>query len=241
MSALVLGEFRKLHGSLALLLAVLAPALPGLLVALSTISASRAPTWGQIVHQFAMAIWTMFLLPMVVAAFTALVAQIEHGAKAWDHLLALPIRRWQIFVAKGIVVGLVTVAMTLLMLLLTAAGGLAGAAFSGRALQGAFPWQSLSHDLPATLAAAGLMVAIQLWVALRFKSFVVPLALGICGTLVTMAVAMTGTPDADLFPWVLPMRALKAPDSTLFVLIGGLGGLALYAVALIDLSRRSFR
>lgn len=241
MIALIRGEFRKLDGSLALLLAVLAPALPGLLVALSTISASRAPTWGQIVNQFAMPIWTMFLLPMVVAAFTALISQIEHGARAWDHLLALPICRWQIFAAKGIVVGLVTVAMTLLMLLLSAAGSLAGAAFSGRALQGAFPWQSLFTDIPATLAAAGLMVAIQLWVALRFKSFVAPLALGIFGTLVIMAVAMTGTTDADLFPWVLPMRALKAPDPTSFVLIGGLGGFALYAISLIDLSHRSFR
>ena len=39
-----------------------------------------------------------------------LLTQIEHGPRAWDHMLALPVPRWRLFATKGIVlVGLIAV------------------------------------------------------------------------------------------------------------------------------------
>ena len=47
------------------------------------------------------AIWAFFMLPMSVTALTALVAHMEHGPRAWDHLRALPVPRWQLVRGQG--------------------------------------------------------------------------------------------------------------------------------------------
>jgi hypothetical protein len=72
--------------------------------------------------------WAFFMLPMSVTALTALVAHMEHGPRAWDHLRALPTPRWKIYAAKAIcVIALVTVMSGLNLLLtwgsISAAGG----------------------------------------------------------------------------------------------------------------------
>lgn len=241
MIALLRAEWRKLGGSLALLFALLAPALPGLLAALAMATNRRAPSWGSIVGQFALPLWTLFLLPMCLAAFTTLVAQIEYRGRGWDHLLALPIARWRVFAAKALVVLAAAGLMTVLMLFFVVAGAALGGAISGRMPVGALLWGAWSIRLGKVFAAGLLMAALQLWVALRFANFVVPLAVGIGGTLVALAVAITRTGQADWFPWVLPFRVAIAPDPLPAVLIGASGGALVLVVMVIDLSRRSFR
>lgn len=241
MIAMLHVEIRKLNGSLALLLAVLAPALPGLLAALSLISTDRAPQWGSIFTGFVLPIWSFFLLPMVVAAFTALVGQIEYRARGWDHLLALPIARWRLFLAKTIVVLAVSAMMTMLVLLFTWVGVSIGGAISGHAPLGTLPWAKLGRTVSLLLAGTTMQIVIQLWVALRFASFVMPLVVGIGGTLVAMAVAMTRTDQAGWFPWVLPLKILTAPDPVRHAILGGIGGLILLIIMICDLSRHDFR
>jgi ABC-2 type transport system permease protein len=86
-----------------------------------------------------------------------------------------------------------------------------------------------------------LMIVLQLWSALRFASFVVPLSVGIAGTLVALAVAMTRTQQAAWFPWVLPMKIVTSKDPVPFALVGGIAGVMLLGVMVIDLTRRDFR
>ena len=237
MIALLRVEIRKLGGSLALLLAVAAPALPGALAALALVSTRKSPQWESTLTGFVLPLWALFLMPMVVAAFTTLVA---HRVRGWDHLLALPIPRARVFAAKAIVVLAATVGMTLLALVSTWIGASVGGAIGGHAPLGNIPWGKLARLVPMLLAASVALVAIQLWVALRFASFVVPLAVGIGGTLVALAVAMTRTVQADWFPWVLPLKVLTAPDPMPFAIAGGVGGLVVLALMIADLSRRDF-
>ncbi len=234
-------EIRKLNGSLALLLAVVAPALPGVLAALSLISASRSPQWASIFAGFVLPIWCLFLFPMVVAAFTTLVGQVEHRARGWDHLLALPITRRQLFLAKAIVVLVAAAMMTLLAVAFTWLGATIGGAIGGHPPLGTVPWAKLARIVALILASTTLLVVIQLWVALRFSSFVMPLIVGIGGTLVAIAVAMTRTDQAAWFPWVLPLKILNAPDPAPFAILGGAGGIMLLAIMVLHLSRHSFR
>jgi lantibiotic transport system permease protein len=240
MIALLRAEFRKLGGSLALLLLVLGPALPGLLAGLALLRAERTSSWNQVVSQFVLPIWVLFLFPMLAAAFATLAAQIEHKARGWDHLLALPIARRQVFAAKALVVLAALAAMWALMLGFTLAGAWVGGTAGGRLPSGSIPWTTLLVRVPLILLTAGPLIALQLWAALRFASFVVPLAVGIGGTLVTMAVAITGTDQADAWPWVLPFRALQSRDPGLLATQAGLVAAALLLAMLVDLSRREF-
>jgi ABC-2 type transport system permease protein len=77
-----------------------------------------------------------------------------------------------------------------------------------------------------------------LWVALRFRSFVPPLVLGIAGTFA--AIAATGSRQGVFFPWLMSTNVLAADPQTqaLAIALGGLGGLAALAAMLVHLGRR---
>ena len=240
MTALFRTELAKLSGSLALLLALVAPALPGILAALSIATGEGAPVWEDVFKGFILPIWCLFLMPMVVAAFTTLVAQIEYRARGWDHLLGLPIPRLRIFAVKALIVWMASAIITLLVLLFTIIGAALGGAVGGHMPSGSVPWLMLGKSIVLILMASTFMIFAQLWVALRFSNFVIPLAIGIGGTLVAIAVAMTGTDQADWFAWVLPFKTLTATNSTSIALMGAGSGLLLALLMIVDLSRRSF-
>ncbi|WP_394653059.1 ABC transporter permease [uncultured Sphingomonas sp.] len=241
MIALVRAEVTKLLGSLALLLAVAAPALPALLVLLGMLGSKRTPTWNSVYLSFALPVWSLFLMPMTIAAFVALVGQIEHRSRGWDHLLALPIRRWQLFAAKLIVTLGVIIGMTALMLAFaTGAAALAGA-IRGAMPLGAIPWDMVLDRTAAMLVASAAFSVILLWTALRFASFVVPLGIGIAGVLVALSAMITRTDKADYFPWLLQVKVFQSPNPWTYALIGGVAG-AVIAVAMVAaMARHSFR
>lgn len=193
----------------------------------------------EIVLTSGLAIWAFFMLPMSVTALTALVAHMEHGSRSWDHLRALPIPRWRIYAAKLIcVLGLVA-AMSLLMLGLTwGAGVLAGFVKPAVAPTGAIDWTEQLTVLGRMGLAALLLIAIQLWTALRFASFVPALSIGIFGTF--FSTVATSAKMGVFFPWQMPVNMLATESwraDTALALGGGVGALALIAM-LIHLSRR---
>lgn len=240
MIALVFTELQKLRGSLALLVAVAAPALPGLLVMLALLSNDRAASWTD-TYRFALPLWALFLAPMVIAAFTALTAQIEHRGHGWDHLLALPIARWRIFAAKIIVTLAAVVVMTVLVLGFASLGTLLGGMLGPGAPREAFPWAKLIEQGALMSGSMTTLVALQLWVALRFGNFVVPLVVGIGGTLVALAVMITRTQQAEWFPWVLPFNTLVTPTPEQYALAGLVIGLAILAAMVPVMARHQFR
>lgn len=233
-------EFGKLRGSLALLLLFLTPALPALLVALGMATSSRRPAWSSLTAGFVLPLWSMFLLPMSLAAVTTLMAQIEYRGRSWDHLLTLPVPRATIFAAKTVVALCASFCMTLLAtaFALSAAGVVGTATASPPAgsvgLVGA-------TAATAIVAVASLpLVAIQLWIAMRFANFVVPLAVGIGGTLVGLAASMTRSDHVDWFPWVLPAKALASHDPSLIV-GAAVASLILLVAMNVDLTRATLR
>lgn len=234
-------EVRKLHGSLALLLAVVSPGLVGVLCFVAPFAGDRAPKWSELIGVLTFPIWAFFLLPMTVTAFTALIAQIEYKPKAWDHLLALPVRRWQVYLAKAVVVVAAVALMTALVFVFAWLGATLGGALKGRPPTGEIPWTRIGRAGATITAAAGLMTVLQLWVALRFANFVVPLGFGIGGTLVAVAVLITNSDKANWFPWLLPFNAVRQEDPAPYILAGAIGGALALALMVVDLSRREMR
>ena len=96
-------EVRKLNRSLALVLAATAPALIAVFV-FSMLLRSKTPSEWDMWIGSGMAIWAYFMMPLCVAALTALVAHMEHGPRSWDHLRALPVPRWTLYAAKAVCV-----------------------------------------------------------------------------------------------------------------------------------------
>jgi len=241
MLASLVVEIRKLNRSLALLLAVVAPTLIAtfsFFMVLRGSSPEPYNTW----LMSASAIWAFFMLPMSVTALTALVAHMEHGPKSWDHLRALPLPRWRIYAAKTVCVIAVVALMSALTLLMTwAAVEIAAFVKPAIAPTGDVNLAAHAWTLAKMLAAALLLIAVQLWMALRFQSFVPGLALGIGGTF--FAVVATSARAGVFMPWQMPVNMLANESwrAETALAIGGAGGLVALALIVTHLSWREVR
>lgn len=224
-------ELRKLRGTLALLLCLVAPSLVAVVATLIGVKQGELAWPALLVNAFGL--WAYFVLPLTVAALSALVAQIEHGPRAWDHLFALPVQRGNLIVAKAMALALLIAAMSVLLVALVyALGSAAGAPPWG------FPSVEAAGAGAALWASSLLMAVIQLWVAIRFRSFVVPVALGLAGTFVV--VAAMGAPEAVVLPWAMPLGMLPVPGGNPpLALAAGFGGaLLLLPLMAAHLGRR---
>ena len=230
-------ETAKLNRSLALLLCVAAPTFVALLSFLMLLDAKGPAPWEMFLVRGS-AFWAFFMLPMTVTALTVLVAQLEHAPRAWNYVLALPVPRWRIFLAKAVVVfGLVAAMSAGLLALMLLAGVVGEAIKPGDVLKGAPSVRQAGETLGLMFAGALLLIVIQLWTALRFRSFVPPLVLGIGGTFV--AVAATAAKQGAFFPWLIPVNALASNParSAMAIELGFFGGLAMLVLMLIHMSR----
>jgi hypothetical protein len=238
MIAVLTVEARKLNRSLAALLAVAAPTLIAVFLFFNLLRGGKPQPW-EMWTQSSTGIWAFFMLPMSVTALTALVAHMEHGPRAWDHLRALPVSRWKLYAAKAICVIAVVAAMSLLNLLLTLGAISAAAAIKPEiAPTGVLDLGGQVVMVGKVMLAAILLIAIQLWTALRFSSFVPALALGIGGTF--FSVVATAAKQGVFFPWQMPVNMLATEAwrvNTALALGGGVGTVVLL-LAIAHLSRR---
>ncbi|MEQ7155693.1 ABC transporter permease [Brevundimonas aurifodinae] len=238
MLAVLSVEVRKLNRSLALLLALAAPTLIAIFVFFNMLRGKEPQPW-EMYLQSSTAIWAFFMLPMSVTALTALVAQMEHGPRAWDHLRCLPLARWKLYAAKAICVLAAVAIMSVLNLALTwGAVTLASTIKPVLVPTGVFDLGAQAVLLGKVLLSATLMIAIQFWIALRFSSFVPALAVGIGGTF--FSVVATSAKQGVFFPWQMPINMLAVEPwrvTTALVLGGGLG-LVMLMLAVAHLSRR---
>jgi ABC-2 type transport system permease protein len=238
MLAVLSVEIRKLNRSLASLLALAAPSLIAFLAFFIVLRGQRAAPWDMFL-QGATTTWAFFMLPMSVTALTALVAHMEHGPRAWDHLRSLPVPRWRIYAAKALCVIAIVIVMTGLNLALTwTSVSVASVLKPAVAPTGSPEVAKLLLVNAKIVAAAILMIAIQLWTALRFASFVPALALGIGGTF--FSVVATSAKEGVFFPWQMPVNMMAKEVwrvETALALGGGLG-LVMLALAVAHLARR---
>lgn len=231
-------EYRKLRHSLALLVAVVVPMLIAVFTFFNLLRDRHPRPWDMWMLSVS-AVWAFFMLPMSVIALTALVAQTEHVSRSWDHLRALPVPRWRLYAAKASMVMLMMALMTVAVLLTgTAAVWLAAKINPMLAPTGNFhSWRYLGVMTRMYLSSI-LLIAVQLWLALRYASFVPALAAGIGGTF--FAVVGTSARIGVVLPWQIPVNMLASDPARAdaALLIGFLGGIVALIGMLIHLSRR---
>ncbi len=229
-------EILKLRRSLALLLCLAAPSCVAILNLLIGLDSEAPEIELARVGASCAAIWSFVMLPLAVTALSVLMAQMEHGPRSWNHLLTLAGARPNAFLAKALVMLVLIAAMSALLWL---------EALGATWLLGQLKPQATGSAEPAALAltlakmavASMLVAMLQLWVALRFRSFVPPLVFGIAGTFV--AIGATTARQGVYFPWLLAVNILSLPERQSIALwLGSLGGAAALLAMLVHLSRR---
>ena len=260
-------EVFKLRRTLALWSALLVPAIVIAMTMVINLSRSRGTEfvldhpngWDTLMLDQTLVLWCFVLLPLFVALEAALLAGLEHRENTWKQLFALPVRRWTVYVSK-LVVGMALVCLSSLVLA-------AGTAFQGWLLlrfrpdlgvTSPVPWNLIFFRNFGFIPVVFLLLAILLWVAIRWRSFTVPMGVGIAGTFIGVMLLRTlknsvSTPRgpflASLFPWSLPYVMIaplsnsSLPETTAglretALLVGVLGGLFVSVLGCWDTIRR---
>lgn len=231
----LIAEILKLRRSLALLLCVAAPSCVAGLTLVISLNVEGPP----ILTKYGMGVsglWSIAMMPLAVTALSVLVAQMEHGPRSWHHLLTLPGARPHLYLAKALVMLALVTSMAALLWVETLFTGWLIATIRSDA-KGAVDGLWMANTLMRITAAAILMAMLQLWVALRFKSFVPPLVFGIAGTVV--ALAAQSAQKGMYFPWLMSAAMMTSPErQQIALMLGGAGGLIVMLAMLAHMSWR---
>ena len=239
-------EVLKLRRTLALWASTLVPAAVILMTTAMNLSRARGTRfdpdqpngWESLMLDLVLFLWCLVALPLFVALEAALLAGLEHRENTWKHLFSLPVPRWTIYLAKLLVgVGLLCISSLLLAVGTGVEGWIVHTLRPDLGLPQAIPWDLIFLRSFSFVPAVVLMLAIETWVAIRWRSFTVPVMLGIGGTVIGIMLLRTlkniaSTPHgpffASVFPWSLPYVVIARQATVSLrataLLVGAVGG-----------------
>lgn len=239
-------ELLKLRRTLALWMCLIAPATVVVLLVLQ-MTFSRGPAtqpaaeaaWLMFAHGV-LGIWCFLMLPLFVTLQSALLAALEHGESQWKHLLALPLPRHVHYVAKWVaLVVLLLVAFVVLCVLVPIGGWVLDLLKPDFGIGGPPPLWMLVRTSAAAFAASLLIVSLHTWIALRWRSFTVAVAIGMSATVCGFLIGQSER-FGHWYPWSMPLHVMagKGQHLELVVLVGVAGGLVVALLGLLDFGRR---
>ncbi len=233
-------ELLKIRRSLALLMMFAIPMVVlllhfSMLVKRHDIGQIDAKTWFMYWNAVT-GMWSYFMMPLYIALITGLLNGQEHKNQTWRLMLTLPVSQLQLFVVKGILAWLFVVASTLALIAGTAltVGGLG---LAGAAMEDAFPAELLTTLGKIALTCLPVLM-IQHALSWRFQNLVLPLAVGVIGT---MGVLQFGGSTYWVWnPWTYPAMAMmgQVEKQQHAMLLAAVVGVALLAISALLLGRR---
>ena len=233
-------ELLKLKRTLAFRIIFVLPLLIGLLqffLILRTKAFQRGFNLWQTHPTNSFEIWAVFMMPLLVALVTALLNGIEHGDKQWKHLFALPVPRYAVYFAKLIVAQGLILTGTVILGLVTAIVGVAGMYLRPElANAGPVPYVWLAKHIALVWLASWLMMAIHMWISVRWSGFPIALGAGIGGTFFALFAASASI--GKYYPWLLPMNILIADRFAMALLLGIGGGIVAALLGCFEFTRR---
>ncbi|KOS63179.1 ABC transporter permease [Lysinibacillus agricola] len=151
--------------------------------------------------------YALLFLPLIAGVFASLICRYEHQSGGWKQLLALPVTRGRVFVAKYALIMLLVLAMQLLYLCSIFAVGMI------KGYTDPFPmeivWKSIIGGWVATLP----LVALQLWMSIMFKSFAAPFAVNVIFTLPSILI-INSERFGPYYPWAQPFSMMYIVGNT---------------------------
>lgn len=157
--------------------------------------------------------YSLLFLPLVTGVLAGLICRYEHQEGGWKQLLALPVSRGQVFVAKYTLLMILVLVIQLLFLLALYAVGMI------KGYSEPFPmlivWKSIFGGWVATFP----LVALQLWMSMMWKSFAAPFAVNVIFTLPGI-LAIQSAKFGPYYPWGQPFLMMyvdEGKDSIFFV------------------------
>ena len=151
--------------------------------------------------------YALLFLPLITGVLASVICRYEHQAGGWKQLLALPVTRGKVFMAKYVLLMLLVLVIQLLYLAAVYGVGVM------KGFTDPFPidivWKSMLGGWVATFP----LVALQLWMSVLFKSFAAPFAVNVVLTLPSILV-INSECFGPYYPWVQPFSMMYIGGNT---------------------------
>lgn len=242
----VSAETLKLKRTLAVWMVLIAPSV---VVALNFVMLldrgaqylTEADTAWQALAKNVLLFWALMMLPLFITLETALLGGVDHNSQQWKHLYALSIPRWAIYAAKSIIALILIGASTLVLWLETMAAGLLLHALKPEIPTGwPVPAGELLQPMLLTFLIAWCIIAVHLFVALRWQSFTFAIGFGIATAVINFMVIQSEK-WSKAFPWSWPGYAIMEEGADFLpvaLALGLAGGVIVGLIGMWIVSRR---
>lgn len=151
--------------------------------------------------------YALLFLPLMTAVLACMICKYEHQAGGWKQLLALPVTRGKVFIAKYVLLMFIVLVIQLLYLVAVYAVGMM------KGFTDPFPlmivWKSIFGGWVATFP----LVAMQLWMSILFKNFAAPFSVNVIFTLPSMLV-VNSERFGPYYPWAQPFSMMYIGGDT---------------------------
>lgn len=151
--------------------------------------------------------YALLFLPLITGVLASVICRYEHQAGGWKQLLALPVTRGKVFMAKYVLLMLLVLVIQLLYLAAVYGVGVM------KGFTDPFPidivWKSMLGGWVATFP----LVALQLWMSVLFKSFAAPFAVNVVLTLPSILV-INSERFGPYYPWAQPFSMMYIGGNT---------------------------
>lgn len=148
--------------------------------------------------------FSIFLLPMFVILTCSLIVQVEYKNNTWKQVFASPLSTGNIFFSKYI--GILVMVLFLLLMFnafLLLAGVLTDVFHPKYTfLETKVEWGKLMNRTLKSFISLLAVVSIQYWLSLRFRNFIVPIAIGLAMLVVSMT--LMSWEHIDKVPYAFP-------------------------------------
>ncbi|CAM2998727.1 ABC transporter permease [Paenibacillus sediminis] len=186
------------------ILVIMSPIVSSLVGILSNIPEDHK-SWGVLLMYMA-SVHAMLFLPILPGVFAAFICRYEHVGGGWKQILALPVKRSSLYIAKfTVVAGMLAVSQLLFTAVYLGIGFMRG-------FTAPIPWELIATSILGGWIATLPLAALQLTASLVWTSFAAPLALNVIFTLPNMLVANSER-FAPYYPWVQPMLTMLSASS----------------------------
>lgn len=180
------------------------------------------------------ATYGLLFLPLMTGVLAGIICRYEHQEGGWKQLLALPLTRVNVFVAKYALLLIIMAGIQLLYVAAIYGAGLM------RGFTEPFPTEILIKIALGGWVATFPLIALQLWVSIMWKSFAAPFVVNVIFTLPAVLI-VNSERFGPYYPWTQPFMMMYVHDRTdqlflvpwnqLLIVVGGsflvffLGGL----------------
>nr|WP_295975757.1 ABC transporter permease [uncultured Bacillus sp.] len=175
--------------------------------------------------------FTPLALVLGIAILTSFMASIENETNAWKQLIALPVSKMQVYLAKFTVLLFILLVSSSLLLIFTLLYGLF--LHLGESL----PYGELLKFSYYPFFAALPVLALQLWIATVSKNQGIPITTAILGVIFTYSAYYL--PDWMIWKW--PSLKNEWNEPLINVLLGIGAGCVLYIGGMLDFTRRDVK